>query len=199
MTKLRAIKGGMDGGPPKNPRHMSLKQVADLLDRDRNTIMKWLERHGCPYVTKAAKGRGEAWVLDIADVVRWMEARAGDAAAAASIPPAQGPDGEDNSKEEADRRKAWAQALREEQRLAEERGQLIRQDDAIAVVAAEYADVQQALGAIPSKTATTLASMDDPGEIMNLLGDEIRDALSSLKGEIAEGVEAREAADVDED
>jgi phage terminase Nu1 subunit (DNA packaging protein) len=59
---------------------VSLKQCAALLGRNRTTVEKWLDI-GCPYVTKANRDLGVAWVLDIADVVRWLERHAAETTA----------------------------------------------------------------------------------------------------------------------
>lgn len=73
--------------PPSSKREaerlrvVSVKQAATLLGRDRNTIQKWLDQ-GCPYLTKADRELGVSWELDLGDVVRWLEERAGAAAAA---------------------------------------------------------------------------------------------------------------------
>jgi len=56
-------------------RHVSLKQLAILINRDRNTIMKYLAED-MPYVEKADRDRGAQWVLDIGECVRWLEQRA---------------------------------------------------------------------------------------------------------------------------
>jgi terminase small subunit / prophage DNA-packing protein len=53
-------------------RHVSLKQLAELLDRDRGTIEKWVAK-GCPYVSKGDRDAGQAWVFDLAEVVKWRE------------------------------------------------------------------------------------------------------------------------------
>src|SRR5690606_23140741 len=53
-------------------RHMSLKPIAESLDRDRNTVMKWVSQ-GCPFVSKGDKDAGVPWAFDIAEVVRWRE------------------------------------------------------------------------------------------------------------------------------
>jgi len=60
--------------------HMSLKQCAALLGRNRTTVEKWIDL-GCPFVTKANRDLGVAWVLDIADVVRWLERHAAETTA----------------------------------------------------------------------------------------------------------------------
>lgn len=97
----------MAGRDSKRGRVMSLAEVSALLDRDRNTISKWLSQ-GCPAVTTANKATGQAWELDLAAVVRWLEQRA-----AAAVAEKFGGDGEgDDSRitiDEAKRRRAIAE------------------------------------------------------------------------------------------
>jgi phage terminase Nu1 subunit (DNA packaging protein) len=84
----------------------SLVAAAAALDVHRSTLDGWLKR-GCPAAQKADRSRGIDWQLSLGDVMQW---RIDEAVKAAT------PDGDDGngSKDEADRRKAWAQA-----RLAE--------------------------------------------------------------------------------
>ena len=53
-------------------RHVSLKQLAELLDRDRNTIMKWAAQ-GCPFIEKGDRDVGRSWTFDLAEVVKWRD------------------------------------------------------------------------------------------------------------------------------
>ncbi|MEY9831096.1 hypothetical protein ABIA25_002911 [Sinorhizobium fredii] len=86
-------------------RHMSLKQLATLLNRDRNTVMKYLDQ-GMPAVEKADRDRGAAWVLDSAEAVRWLEERA-----AKNVADRFGGDLKTVSKEDAERRDAVAKMI----------------------------------------------------------------------------------------
>lgn len=60
----------------KSARVMSLSQVAILLDVSRNTVMRWIS-DGCP-VEKAppAGAKGVSYELDLAAIVRWLQAQA---------------------------------------------------------------------------------------------------------------------------
>jgi phage terminase Nu1 subunit (DNA packaging protein) len=164
-----------------SPRHMSLMQCAQLLDRDRNTIQKWI-RQGCPVVQAADRGRGQSWVLDLAAVVRWREEQVAGRAAEAG----DAPDG--MSKDEADRRKAWAQAYLAELELEEERRAVVRVDQVLDVVAAEYAAVRAALESVPAKLAGRLVGQQDPNAIRAEVEASIRHALSSLKKDVTDAV-----------
>jgi phage terminase Nu1 subunit (DNA packaging protein) len=165
-----------------SPRHMSLMQCAQLLDRDRNTIQKWI-RQGCPVVQAADRGRGQSWVLDLAAVVRWREEQAASVAAAGvKIDP------EGMSKEEADRRRAVALAYMAELELEEERRAVVRVDQVLDVVAAEYAAVRAALESVPAKLAGRLVGQQDPNAIRAEVEDSLRHALSSLKKDVTDAV-----------
>ncbi|WP_165421799.1 terminase small subunit [Rhizobium ruizarguesonis] len=61
-------------------RQMSLKQLAAFLNRDRNTVQKYLDQ-GMPFVEKADRDRGASWVIDSAEAVRWLEERSASAVA----------------------------------------------------------------------------------------------------------------------
>lgn len=164
--------------PPKtqensgNPRIVSLQHAALLLDRDRNTIAKWVSQ-GCPTISTADKSLGKSWELDLSQVVRWLEDRA--AADAAS----EGAGGE--SKEEAERRLKWAQARREELKEAEDVKAVARVDDIADLVAQEYAQVRSALQAIPAKIAVRIAGQTDPNLIQSEVEGSIRHALEGLR------------------
>ncbi|MDR6587419.1 hypothetical protein [Agrobacterium tumefaciens] len=49
-------------------RHVSPKQLAEVLNRDSNTVMKYLGQ-GMPAVEHADRDRGIAWVIDTASGV----------------------------------------------------------------------------------------------------------------------------------
>lgn len=73
-TKAQSAVG--DGSASR--RHVSAKELSDLLGRDRGTISEWLE-DGCPVVQRGMKGVPH--VFDLAEVVRWRERRAAEDAA----------------------------------------------------------------------------------------------------------------------
>jgi phage terminase Nu1 subunit (DNA packaging protein) len=159
----------------QNPRIVSLQQAALLLDRDRNTITKWISQ-GLPTVGAADKSQGKSWELDLAQVVRWMEERAAAVAAAGvTIDPTGMP------KEEADRRRAVALAGLAELELEEARRSVAKIDDIADLVAGEYAAVRASLQAIPAKLATRLIGQTDPNTIQIEVEDSIRYALESLR------------------
>jgi phage terminase Nu1 subunit (DNA packaging protein) len=155
-----------------NPRIVSLQQAALLLDRDRNTVSKWVAQ-GCPTISVGDKQIGKAWELDLSAVVRWLEDRA--AADAAS----EGAGGE--SKEEAERRLKWAQARREELKEEEDARSVVRVDDVSDIVAQEYASVRSALQSVGPKMASRLIGQTEPTIIQATVDEAIRDALEGLR------------------
>lgn len=176
----RKTKSASKSAPEANPRHVSLMQCALLLDRDRNTLMKWI-RQGMPVVQEADRDRGQTWVLDLAAVVRWREEHtAGIAAASVKTDP------EGMPKEEADRRRAVALAGLAELELEEASRAVVKVDRVLDEVAAEYAAVRAALEAIPSKLAGRLVGATDPNAIRAEAESSIRHALSSLRRDVGD-------------
>jgi phage terminase Nu1 subunit (DNA packaging protein) len=73
-----------------------------------------------------------------------------------------------------------AQAAREQLRLGEDRGELIRVDAVRTVMSHSYVAVRDAILNIPARMAAPLAAESDPAEIQNLLHVELHDALTEL-------------------
>lgn len=81
-------------------------------------------------------------------------------------------------------RKERAAALREEIRLGEEAGELIRRADAVAVVANAFTTLRTDLEALPDSIAPVLAGETDEGRVRILLAEEIEHALGNLSTSI---------------
>lgn len=82
-------------------------------------------------------------------------------------------------------RKERAAALREEIRLGEEAGELIRRADATAVVSNAFTVLRTDLEALPDSIAPVLAGESDEGRVRVLLSEEIEHALGNLSTTIA--------------
>jgi phage terminase Nu1 subunit (DNA packaging protein) len=152
-------------------RLVSLKQAGALLDRDRNTIQKWLDQ-GCPYVTKADRSRGAAWELDLADVVRWLEKRAANSGS--------GKSGDRPSKEDADERRAIANAVITETDMLDRLHVIIPVSYVIDVLGKDYKELKDKLMTIP----TALSGRVDASvakQVFRIADEHIREVLSSLK------------------
>lgn len=156
-------------------RHVSLKEAASLLDRDRNTIMKWIDA-GCPFVEKADRDLGKAWVLDIADIVRWLEDRSARLTAEKLGVNAEGA----ITEEEAKRRRAVAQAVIAEIEASEVLKTVVRTSAAIERVASDYAEIRSKMMAVPDAIAGRVEQRVS-GKVRSIADEIIRLALESLK------------------
>lgn len=81
-------------------------------------------------------------------------------------------------------RKERAAALREEIRLGEEAGDLVRRADAVSIVAQAFTSVRTAFEALPDSIASTLAGETDEARVRTLLLEEIEHLLGNLSNEI---------------
>ncbi|QCO03039.1 terminase small subunit [Azospirillum argentinense] len=161
-------------------RTYSLSEAATILGRDRNTVSKWLGQ-GCPAVTKADRARGVEWSLSIPDIVGWLIDRAvGDAVQTA--------DGEADriTKEEADRRKAVAQAIAEEVSTAELLDDVVNRHEAAADAAAFAVALRTGMANVCGKVAGRAATMTSAAEIQEFLEAETNKAFSAAQEELAE-------------
>ncbi|WP_296071495.1 terminase small subunit [uncultured Agrobacterium sp.] len=156
-------------------RLVSVKQAATLLNRDRNTVQKWLDR-GCPFVTKGDRALGIAWELDLADVVKWLEERAGENAAEKFASSTDGQVSEDEAK----RRKALAQAVVAELDMLERLDTIVLKSDVLDLIAADYGEIKAKLISI----SDTVGASVDPAiatHVSGIVDKHIRKALASLK------------------
>ncbi|TAW65425.1 hypothetical protein ELI15_14115 [Rhizobium ruizarguesonis] len=124
-------------------RHVSLKQLATLLNRDRNTIMKYLDQN-MPYVEKADRDRGVQWVLDISECVRWLEERS-----AKNVTEKMG-SGTDNlpSLDVIEKRTKAAKMYTAEAEMAETIGVVARIHDVLSLIKRDYAELRVRLMAV---------------------------------------------------
>ncbi|QND41840.1 terminase small subunit [Rhizobium leguminosarum bv. viciae] len=154
-----------------------MKQAATLLNRDRNTIQKWLDK-GCPHVTKADRDLGIPWELDLAEVVRWLEERAADTAAERF----GGTEDGKTSEDEAKRRRAVAQAVVAELDMLERLRSVVPIADVLDTWAKDYAAIRDKLMSIPDAVAANV----DPTiarHVSEIVEKHIRTVLGSLKTE----------------
>lgn len=168
-----------DSAPSSSPRsttsarHMSLKQLATFLNRDRNTVMKYLDQ-GMPAVEKADRVRGAAWVIDSAEAVRWLEERA-----AKNVADRFGGDLKTVSKEDAERRDAVAKMIIREVDAAESAKMVAKISGMLDLIRRDYAELRLRLMSIPD----TLAGKVDAkisAKIRDVAEVQIRAALAAL-------------------
>lgn len=159
-----------------NSRQMSLKQLAAFLNRDRNTVMKYLDQ-GMPSVEQADRDRGVAWVIDSADAVRWLEERA-----ARNVAEKLGGDTKSVTKDEAERRDWVARMVIREKDAAESVGMVAKISAMLDLIRKDYTELRLRLLAVPD----TLAGKVDPkisAKVRDVAEEQIRQALNSLVAE----------------
>lgn len=159
----------------ENPRFLSLSELAALLNRDRNTVMKWVNKDGCPVVQKANRDIGQAWILDVAEVVAWLEDRA-----AKSIASKFESDDTDISYDEAKRREKVAAAVMAELELDEVRREVVRVSDVIDEVSKEYAALRSSLQTVGGMVAPRLIGLNAPAQIQSVIDEAVVDVLEAL-------------------
>lgn len=156
-------------------RHVSMKEASALLDRDRNTVKKWLDQ-GCPYVEKADRDLGKSWVLDLAAVVRWLEKRAADATAAKLGATADGVISEDEAK----RRRAVAQAVIAEIEASEVLKAVVPVSFVIERISKDYGELRAKLMSLPDIIAGHLDA-EASVRIRKIADEQVRLAIASMK------------------
>jgi len=159
----------------KQVRTFSLFEAASIIGVTRQTLAKWLAE-GCPAVTRADRSRGVDWEICIADVIDWRIRKAVDDAVARY----EGESGE-ISREEADRRKAVAQAITAEIETDEALKRVVAVADVTDVVTQEYAALRTQLQAVGPKVAGRAATMSSAPAIQELVDETIAEALETLQ------------------
>lgn len=158
-------------------RQVSLKELAALLDRDRNTVVKYVDG-GMPFIEKADRDLGKAWIFDVADCVRWLEKRAADVTADKF---GDSPDGQ-MTEDEAKRRRAVAQAIVAELDMLERLRAVIPVSDALEWWAKDYGEIKAKAMSLPDKLAVAV----DPSlasHIRALADKHMREVMETCKTE----------------
>ncbi|WP_139112687.1 terminase small subunit [Hoeflea olei] len=163
--------GGARNSP--NSRQMSLKQLAAFLNRDRNTVMKYLDQ-GMPSVEQADRDRGIAWVIDSAEAVRWLEERA-----ARNVAEKLGGDTKSVTKDEAERRDWVARMVIREKDAAESIGMVAKIHDMLDLMRQDYVELTLRLGAIPDTIAGKVDSKIS-ARVRAIADEQIQSALKAL-------------------
>lgn len=154
-------------------RHMSLKQLAGILNRDRNTVMKYIGQ-GMPIVERADRDRGISWLIDSAEAIRWLEERA-----AKSVADRLGSDVKSLSKDDAERRDAVAKMIIREVDAAESAKMVAKISSMLDLIRRDYAELRLRLMSIPD----TIAGKVDPKlstKVRDVAEEQIRAALKAL-------------------
>ncbi len=157
-------------------RLVSLKELASFLDRDRNTVTKWLD-HGLPFVEKGDRDLGKAWAFDTAEVVRWLEKRAADTTAEKLG--MTGLDGK-TSEEEAKRRRAVAAAVITELEAAEAVRTVVRVSHVVDRISQDYSEIRSRLMMLPDAIAGRVETKVSQ-KVREVADKQVRKALEALR------------------
>ena len=157
-------------------RRVSLKELASILDRDRNTVSAWLD-HGLPYVEKADRDLGKAWSFDTAEVVRWLEKRAADSAVEKLG--VLGSDGK-TSEDEAKRRRAVAAAIITELEAAEAVKTVVRVSHVVDRISADYSEIRSRLMSLPDAISGRVEAKVAQ-KVREIADEQVRSALKALR------------------
>jgi phage terminase Nu1 subunit (DNA packaging protein) len=156
----------------------SLVQTAAILGVHRNTLSKWIDQ-GAPVQSKADRSRGVEWEISIPAVIEWRitkaveEAVSGYADESGKI-----------TREEADRRRAVAQAIVAEVEADQVLGQVVARSDAEADMAAFCMVLKTGLANAAAKIAARGAVMTNPPEIQEFCEAELNRAFDAAQGEL---------------
>lgn len=158
----------------------SLMRIAALLDVHRNTVAKWIDE-GCPVEQRADRDRGIEWELSLSEVVEWRISRAVRNAVATY----EGEAGQ-ITREEADRRRAIANAITAEISADEALGAVVARADAEADIATFCQVLKTGLSNTASKIAARAATMSSAPEIETMIHSELNRGYAAADAELAQ-------------
>jgi hypothetical protein len=158
----------------------SLTKAAAILEIHRNTLASWIDR-GCPAVEEADRSNGKEWQISIPAVIDWrIHTAVADAVAAFRT------DEGFVSKDEADRRKALAQARLAEIDVDERERTVVLTSDATANMTDFCMALRSGVDNGVAKTAGRAAMMTDPNEIREFLMAEFNKSWRAAQTELNE-------------
>lgn len=153
-------------------------QLATLCDVSLPTVDTWV-RKGCPIVERGSKG--SPWQFDSAAVIDWRIAQAVEAATSGLLDK----DGR-TTKDEADRRRAVANAITAEVEADEALKSVVSRFDAESAMADFCQALRSGLSNAGSKIAGRTATMTSPAEIRELCETEINRAFEAAETDLSE-------------
>lgn len=164
--------------PSKAGRIVNRADLASICNCSLPTVDAWV-RKGCPVVERGSKGK--EWRFDSAAVIEWRIRVAVDDA----VSGLQDPSGK-ISKDEADRRRAVAQAVVAEVEADEALKGVVSRYDAESVMADFCQALRSGLSNAGSKIAGRTAGMTDPNEIRDFCEAEINRAMEAAEADLSE-------------
>ncbi len=170
------MSGAIDG------RLVNRADLAGIFGVSVNTVTNWIEK-GCPYVERGSNG--VEWQFDTAAVIDWKIQRAVENVAVNA-----GDDGpKDSSKarrEDADCRRAVANAIVAEINADEALKAVVSRHDAVADMATFCQVLRTGLSNMASKVAGRAATMTNASEIEAMAKAEMNRAFTAAREEIAQ-------------
>ncbi len=165
-----------DPGGDIDGRSVNRAELASICGVTVVTIDAWRQK-GCPYVERG--GRGKEWIFDTAAVIDWRLQRAVTDAVS-------GYEDESGkvSKEEADRRKAVANAISAEIDADEKLQQVVSRHDAEACMTAFCQVLKTGIANAASKVAGRATTITSAPEIEEMVQLELNRAFASAKSEL---------------
>ena len=168
-------------------RTVNRADLATLCGVSLPTIDAWL-RKGCPIVERGSKGREAKF--DSAAVIRWIR----DSAVADAVSGLQDDDGK-VSRDEADRRRAVANAISAEVAADEDLKSVMSRFDGETMLADFCQALRSSMSTTGSKIANRTAAMTRPAEIRDFCQAEINRSFNAAEADLRE----RWAGEPDED
>lgn len=168
---------------------VSLVQAAATFGVHRNTLSKWIDQ-GCPVVSKADRDRGREWEISIPDVIDWRIKRA----VADAVSSVEGDDGK-VSRDEADRRRAVANAISAEVAADEDLKSVMSRFDGESMLSDFCQALRSGLSNVGAKIANRTAAMTRPAEIRDFCQKAVNDVFAAAEADLRE----RWAGEPDED
>src|SRR3954464_9320665 len=166
----------LTGENPSRP--YSMVAAAGILGVNKITLAKWIEQ-GCPVQKRGNRTLGQEGEILIPAVVRWLidrsvsEALSGYQDTAGKI-----------TKDEADRRRAIANAVSAEIQADEALGAVLSREDAEADVTAFCAVLMAGLSNAASKLASRTSTMTNASEIADIAQAELNRAFEAAREEL---------------
>ena len=155
-------------------------QLAGELGVDRGSVTRW-RAAGCPAARHAGKSKGSAWAYELPAVLVWLLERAKAAGNAGSAGRARGTLSQIKSA------RAQVELELAELRLAELSGVMIRVDDVLEIMGADYDSIRKALLSVPARIGPDLWVKVTAGgtetDCVAMIEREVDDVLGNLSGE----------------
>ena len=158
----------------------SLVKAAAILGVHRNTLAGWVDQ-GCPVVKRADRARGVEWEISVPAVVDWRIQKA----VTDALSSLHGESGR-VSRDEADRRRAVAQAISAEVAADEALERVVARAEAENDLAAFCVVLKTGLANASSKIAARAASLTSAPEIQEVCEREMNRAFEAARSELAQ-------------